>query len=332
MLFTLPGNAITAAGFIAASVTVFVVTAVFVTIRVINGLTYSKQLFADDYLAIFALALQIVNFGLYIKLNINIANIANITVREFSQFLIAEAYIGGFAMYFAKLPVLVLFARLFGIRKWLRITVWTTIILGFAVFLAPLLYVSVECAASKVHDMPSLFVCIGASAQNGLVQGIASPIIDIIAFVTPLPIVFNLKLSTDKKIGLFVVFTTGIFAIAASLTALYYKVKVEQGDPNSNFSSYSIILSLVEAHVAIIVGCVPALRSFWTNQLSTLTVYSKIQSLLSSKQSSTGSRSTQKSSSQETGSSTDNIIQGNYMELYEANSHNNPNRQIGRSF
>ncbi|KAI3317920.1 hypothetical protein HD806DRAFT_513651 [Xylariaceae sp. AK1471] len=318
MYFTLPGDQITAEGFLAAGITVFGVTGIFVIIRLVNSFGYTKHLYADDYLAVFAWALQAVNFGLYIKLILTAAD-TTISPRDFSQFLIAEAIIGGFSIYFSKIPVLVLFTRLFGIRKWLRVTVWTTISVGFFVFLGSLLYVSVECSAGKVHDVASEGGCITAGGNNGLVHGVASLILDLIVFVLPLPILFHLHLSTNKKIGLCVVFTAGIFAIIASTIALYYKVAVVLGNPLSNLGTTSIILSFLEASIAIIVGCVPAIRSFWINQLSTFTIYSKVRSLFST-QSLPGSQSTQDSLNKHYGGSGDHIIPASYIELHEARS------------
>jgi hypothetical protein len=319
MSFRLPGDDVTAGGFLAAGITVFGVTGIIVGVRVYNSYGYTKQLFLDDYLAVFAWVLQVVNFGMYIELFIYLERIATTPIREFTQFLIAEAFIGGFAIYFAKVPVLVLFSRLFGIRTWLRVTVWTTLGVGFATFLASLLYVAVECSAARVHDAVTQGVCIESAGTNGLVHGSASLILDIVAFAIPLPVVWNLKLSTSKKVGLCVVFAAGIFAIVASTVALYYKVETALGNPVSNLGTGSIILSFLEASTAIIVGCVPALRSFWINQLPNSTVYSKLRSLFSS-QTLNGSQSTQSALSKPSRDDTDHIAQGSYIELNEANS------------
>lgn len=124
--------------------------------------------------------------------------------------MIAEAFIGGFAIYFAKVPLLVLLDRLFGIRKWVRVTVWTTVGVGFAIFLASLLYVAVECSAARVHDMADQLVCIDSASTNGLVHGTASLVLDLIAFIVPVPIVLNLHISKSKKIGLGAVFAAGL--------------------------------------------------------------------------------------------------------------------------
>lgn len=124
--------------------------------------------------------------------------------------MIAEAFIGGFAIYFAKVPVLVLLDRFFGVRKWFRVTVWTTICAGFAIFLASLLYVAVECSAAKVHEPADQIRCVDSASTNGLIHGTTSLVLDVIAFIIPMPIVWNLHISKSKKIGLGVVFAAGI--------------------------------------------------------------------------------------------------------------------------
>jgi hypothetical protein len=233
--------------------------------------------------------------------------------------VIAEAFIGGFAIYFAKVPVLVLFDRLFGIRKWVRVTVWTTLGAGFAVFLGSLLYVSVECSAARVQDFTDQLTCIDSASTNGLIHGCASLVMDLIAFVIPIPIVMNLHVSKGKKFGLGAVFAAGILAIVASTVALYYKIEVYLGNPVSNMGTGSIILSFVESSTAIIVSCVPSLRSFWINQLPTFTAYSKLRSYFST-QRMTGSQTGQSGISKMSKPSTDNTEQGTYIELNEAHS------------
>ncbi|KAI0971689.1 hypothetical protein F4678DRAFT_472207 [Xylaria arbuscula] len=313
MLFSLQGNEVTAAGFLAAGIVVFSVTGIFVIIRLINSFGYAKHLYADDYLAVFAWALQAVNFGVYIKLLLNIAD-TSISVRDFRQFLIAEAIIRSFSIYFAKAPVLVLYVRLFGIRKWFRVTVWTTLGVSFFIFLGSLLYASVKCSAGKVYDQITELGCINAGGRNGLVHGVASLTLDLIIFVLPLPIVFHLHLSTNKKIG---------FAIVASTIELYYKLQVATGVAVPNLGTTSIILSFLEASIAIIVGCVPALRSFWINQFSTSPIYSKLRSLFST-HTSPVSKLSQDSLNKQSGGSTDHIIQADYIELQEPGSTHAP--------
>lgn len=90
MSFTPIGNDVTAAGFLAAGITVFGATGIIVGVRIHNSYVYAKHLFLDDCkrchrylwnlvtqiitdtsvidLAVFAWMLQVANFGVYIQL------------------------------------------------------------------------------------------------------------------------------------------------------------------------------------------------------------------------------------------------------------------------
>ncbi|KAI0870671.1 hypothetical protein GGS24DRAFT_504563 [Hypoxylon argillaceum] len=323
MSFPVPGGEITSGGFLAAGIVTFGITGLVVITRICNSYGYAGKLFADDYLAVFAWAFQAVNFGFYVKILINVSD-PNISFRDFGQFVIAESFIGGFAIYFAKVPVLVLFTRLFGIRKWVQVTVWSSIAVGFVTFLAALLYSSVECSAGRVYDAATEGACIQAAAKVGVVHGAASLALDIIIFIIPLSILSRLHLSTKKKIGLGLVFAVGIIAIAASAVALSFKVPSALGTAISQQGTNSIILSFVEASIAIIVGCVPAIRSFWLNQLPSLSIYSKIRSVFTT-QGSTSAQSASKSLNEQFAADDAQLVQANYIELQETNSVNRRN-------
>ncbi len=113
-------------------------------------------------------------------------------------------------MYFAKAPILILYERIFGIMHWLRAAVYTTLIVSFLGYLGPLLYVAVECSDAEVVDMSSLQACAGFTPRVGLGHGIISLVVDIIIFFLPMPLILKMNLSTEKKIGLALVFMSGI--------------------------------------------------------------------------------------------------------------------------
>jgi hypothetical protein len=85
MSFKVPGDDITAAGFLAAGITVFGVTGIIVGVRVYTSYVYTKHLFLDDYMAVFAWAIQVVNFGMYIEFFRYLENIATTPIFELTQ-------------------------------------------------------------------------------------------------------------------------------------------------------------------------------------------------------------------------------------------------------
>ncbi|KAK4220443.1 hypothetical protein QBC38DRAFT_345721, partial [Podospora fimiseda] len=104
-----------------------------------------------------------------------------------------------------------------------------------------------------------------------------------------LPILSSLPLPKGQKIGLFVVFLTGIFAFAASIVSLYLRISLYKNAANPDFSTPHLFAtdnkktnSVIESSIAIVVGCVPAIWAFWCNYIIGSTIYTMIRSGFSS--------------------------------------------------
>jgi hypothetical protein len=114
-------------------------------------------------------------------------------------------------MWCSKAPVLLLFITLFGVHRWLRFMSYTTMaVLGAAVITAA----AVTTAACDLRNQtPSplfLLDCSNTASQVGVGLGVISVVVDVIIMVIPLPVVAKLKLPTHKKVGLAIIFTSGI--------------------------------------------------------------------------------------------------------------------------
>lgn len=117
---------------------------------------------------------------------------------------------GSVAMWIAKLPVLILFARIFGIKRWVRLVCYTTIALTSVLVIGSLIPVCVVCAPDgRVLDMRYYGTCITISLDICFSHGIVAVVTDLIILIVPLPIVMSLKLSLYKRAGLGLVFLAG---------------------------------------------------------------------------------------------------------------------------
>ena len=113
-------------------------------------------------------------------------------------------------MYFAKLPLLLLFLRTFGIKKWLRYTCHSLMIFTALGFLASAMYTGIKCSPEIYDpDVPFLFQCVGATFYTTVSRNVLSLVVDVVIFILPLPIILKLKLPLHKKIGIALVFLTG---------------------------------------------------------------------------------------------------------------------------
>ncbi|KAK5991300.1 hypothetical protein PT974_09580 [Cladobotryum mycophilum] len=89
-------------------------------------------------------------------------------------------------------------------------------------------------------------------------------ITDVLIILTPIPLIWNMKLSTRKKMATSGVFLLGIVAIGASLTRLIVTVQLAQEgfDPNEDkiltVTTY-MYWGMVESGVSVVVACLPHL-------------------------------------------------------------------------
>jgi hypothetical protein len=122
-------------------------------------------------------------------------------------------FLSGFSLWTAKAPVLILFIRLFGIQRWLRITaILTLVITGVAVVVGDA-YNASKCAPPKTDqelDMAFIMGCTDASNHVGVSLGTIGIAADVVIFVLPLPIIAKLHIPLAKKIGLAIVFLAGL--------------------------------------------------------------------------------------------------------------------------
>lgn len=114
-------------------------------------------------------------------------------------------------MYFSKAPLLLLYIRLFGIETWLRMTCYVTLAATAVLHLVCAIYASIGCIpADGKYESTFVLNCAEATHIPVLLRCFAAIATDVVALVLPLVVVAKLHLPTSRKIGLVLVFTTGI--------------------------------------------------------------------------------------------------------------------------
>ncbi|KAI0160501.1 hypothetical protein GGR57DRAFT_499184 [Xylariaceae sp. FL1272] len=171
-------------------------------------------------------------------------------------------FTAGSAVYTAKLPLLFLFIRIFGVKDWLRRTCKALVFASILGFLGSATYVSVRCSPDlHEHDMRLVMSCVSALARGCSARCALSLVIDIIMFFLPLPVVQRLQLPIRRRIGLALVFMTGFLAVVASAMGLYYQTM------QSTYSSTNFVNALgatvLESCVVLLVSCTASLHQLW---------------------------------------------------------------------
>jgi hypothetical protein len=113
-------------------------------------------------------------------------------------------------MYFAKLPILVLILRSFGIKTWLRRTSYILMVVTAMGFLAAALYTGIKCSPGLYEvNVSYLLSCVDATFYTIVSRNCLSLTVDLIIFVLPLPVIRDLHLPRRTKIGVALIFLTG---------------------------------------------------------------------------------------------------------------------------
>ncbi|KAK7751447.1 hypothetical protein SLS62_006532 [Diatrype stigma] len=152
-----------------------------------------------------------------------------------------------FTLWSTKAPILALYVKLFGVRKWLRWVCFITLFVTGLNFIGSFILPIVACdTRSPTPDIAGFQTCQNATVTGGIWSGFISIIEDVIIFCIPIPSIAQLNLKLSKKIGIFVVFFSGIITI--------------------------------EANTALMVGCAPAVKAFWVTFITKSNTHAKSQS------------------------------------------------------
>lgn len=134
------------------------------------------------------------------------------TTIRLTELKLGEACIftGGAVAWLTKAPILLLLIRLFGVTQWLRIVSTYTLIVSAVIIAVSTIYSASFCNPQGTWSLEFSDRCSIAGARGGLVTGFVGLLSDVIIFVLPLPIIYNLRLPLRKKLGLTFVFMVGI--------------------------------------------------------------------------------------------------------------------------
>ncbi|KAI9155656.1 Cytochrome P450 monooxygenase gloP [Paramyrothecium foliicola] len=190
----------------------------------------------------------------------------------------ASNWIGSLAMWTSKIPILILYIHLFGVKLWVQIVSYFTMAASGIIFITMAGLTASKCNPKGAPiDLPFVVACSVQAAKSGFTLGMTSVLTDAIIFVLPIPLIVRLKLSTQKKIGLCVVFSGGLIAIVASGVSAHFKRRSMEGKPDGTIGS--MMCTVIECAIALMVACVPAVYSFWSRVIVPSSLYSRLSAM-----------------------------------------------------
>jgi hypothetical protein len=115
------------------------------------------------------------------------------------------------AFFFSRLPVFMLYRRIFDSVRWFRWCCYIGMVGAFVIYMHTVPVVAALCypqSGYSFHDTHTFERCSRAK-PDAIAQGAGNIFLDLYALLLPLPIIWGLRLPLKKRIGLMVVFTTG---------------------------------------------------------------------------------------------------------------------------
>jgi len=119
--------------------------------------------------------------------------------------------IQAFAFFTSRLPIFLLYLRLFGRNKTFRTAAYFGLVADFAVYLSAIPLLSYFCTPSPGQSWGSLnvFAKCKELVVYAVIQGSCNIALDLFIFMLPLPTIFGLHLPLKRKLGVLTIFGTG---------------------------------------------------------------------------------------------------------------------------
>ncbi|MCJ1475064.1 hypothetical protein MMC13_003724 [Lambiella insularis] len=162
------------------------------------------------------------------------------------------------ALLFTKVSFFLMYLDIFGPMQWMRVSASLGAFINSAFYLAILI-------ANLIFSTPRPGQTWAAAAVNeqgslalSIPQAVGGLVIDLYILLLPIIAVSHLQLPPRKKIGVILIFMSGLFAVVASVLKIYYS-NVLNHSPDLTWAALPInIVTFTEISVGISCACMPS--------------------------------------------------------------------------
>lgn len=262
----------------AFTITSSLIVCVFVTLRCYSNYHISKTFWWDDgFLLIssaFFLCFQSVTlWGVSVGFGLHVWNSDPTHWEGLLRFEWSWELIYIVVQTMTKVSVLLLYYRIFP-QQWFRQLIHVLIVFMFAHFLAFGIVIVNAChPIAKFWDKALPGKCIN-TRPVGVAGAIFSIVEDIVFLSLPIPLIWQLRLKTSRKIGIMVILTIGLVACVASIVRLKFLVKYNETTDQIWDNYLIVILSQIELCLSIVCVCFPAIRLLFSRMTDSGTIKS----------------------------------------------------------
>ncbi|MCJ1295864.1 hypothetical protein MMC34_007428 [Xylographa carneopallida] len=256
---------------IAVCTVMLILTLLFVSLRLYSSFCVTRSQGAEDYLCVVAMVLSFAYIGFVLHLSYVARHMWDVPelwfTEDYWKIRFAQNITQAFAFFTSRLPVFLLYLRLFGRNKVFRYAVYIGLAADFCVYLSAIPLLSYFCTPPIGQSWGSLdvFTKCKELVVYAVVQGSCNISLDLYIFLLPWPTIFGLHLPMKRKLGILAIFATGFLAVIASAISLYYRYQLSYG-PDINWNEGAFIATAsVEINIVIICSSMPACSSLAKN-------------------------------------------------------------------
>jgi hypothetical protein len=226
------------------SVLMFVAT-LFVAARIYSALKITRRVGWEDYACVVAAILSFTYVGFIIDLSYAARHMWDVPAWWFSDVYwkvrFAQNTVLPFAFIATRLPFFLLYLRVFGTSKPFRFACYfgmTFYVIANVVEVPIYTYYCAPLPGKPWASLETLMRCATAEPVS-IMLGAVNIFSDIYILILPMPMIWKLQMSLERKLGIMAIFTTGLFVLIASCIGMNFRWRlVYLQDTNWNEGSF----------------------------------------------------------------------------------------------
>ncbi|MCJ1312156.1 hypothetical protein MMC25_005830 [Agyrium rufum] len=186
-------------------------------------------------------------------------------MQGYSKWIYISSVTYLFALHGYKLTILLLYHKLFDVHTVFKFANWTLVFVVSGYLFSNFVTLLFGCSPIQKYWIPDLpGHCITTLTADRF-YGSLNFITDLLIFVLPLPLVWNLKLSRNEKLGVTLIFGGGAVNCAIAIVRFVAMIRDLRAYDRTYLAAETFLWSALEINTGLACSCTPALRPFFAH-------------------------------------------------------------------